>query len=213
MPDEEYKIKDIIEIEHFGESELVEKLRHVTMLKDEKTKPYEKAYISLEILAISELFPAQRYVWKPELYKVRSLKWQLERHGIDLFKLDGFVRMHFQEEPKVIDLLPPIVEEVIERNGHVVRIINDGMHRIYLAYLEWVIPQVVFIRGVPKSLPYYAFPIPDNDWGKIDVRDDIPEEFIKKWHRIEQNKKLYRNFNSSFENVGGPRGNPIKSLS
>jgi len=28
----------------------------------------------------------------------------------------------------------------------------------------------------------------------------------KKFHRIRENKKLYRNFNSAFLNVGGPRG-------
>jgi len=105
-----------------------------------------------------------------------------------------------------VDLLPPVIEEFIEKNGRVVRIINDGMHRVYLAFLEWIVPQVIYVRGVPKNLPYYAFPIPEQDWTKIEIVDDIPARYIKKWHRIEKNKRLYRNFNSAFINVGGPRG-------
>jgi len=34
----------------------------------------------------------------------------------------------------------------------------------------------------------------------------IPEGVLKKWHRIPDNKRLYRDFNSAFLNVGGPRG-------
>ena len=197
----------IIQVEHFSASELIRRLRKVTMLEDENITPYQLAFISLENISTDDLFPAQRYVLKDDLLMVRHLKWELERFDIDIFQLDGFVRIHLENEPEPIDLLPPIIEESIERNGHITHIINDGMHRIYMAYLEWVIPQVVFIRGVSKQLPYYSYPIPDRNWGTIELRDDIPKGFIKKWHRIEANKKLYRNFNSAFRNVGGPRGN------
>jgi hypothetical protein len=205
----ELKIK-ILEVEQFSEQDLIERLRKLTMLEDESVFPYRNTFISLENISLDDLFPAQRYVLKQELLKVRGLKWQLEDHGIDLFNLNGFVRMKLEGEPEPVDLLPPVVEEIIERNGRIANIINDGMHRVYTAYLEWVIPQVVFVRGLPKNIPYYSFPIPEKDWTKIELRDDIPTGFIKKWHRIEQNKKLYRNFNSVFENVGGPRGNTAK---
>lgn len=200
------KIK-VLKVEQFSEQDLIDRLRKLTMLKDETVYPYEKAFVSLENISTEDLFPAQRYVLKEELLKVRTLKWELEKHGVDLFNLNGFVRMTLEGEPEPIDLLPPIVEEQIEKNGRIANIINDGMHRVYSAYLEWVIPQVVFVRGLPKDLPYYSFPIPERDWSKIELKDDIPSSFIKKWHRIEDNKKLYRNFNSSFTNVGGPRGN------
>lgn len=205
----ELKIK-ILEVEQFSEQDLIKRLRKLTMLEDESVFPYKNAFISLENISLDDLFPAQRYVLKQELLKVRGLKWQLEDHGIDLFNLNGFVRMKLEGTPEPVDLLPPVVEEIIERNGRIANIINDGMHRVYTAYLEWVIPQVVFVRGLPKNIPYYSFPIPEKDWTKIELRDDIPIGFIKKWHRIEQNKKLYRNFNSVFENVGGPRGNTAK---
>jgi len=205
----ELKIK-ILEVEQFSEQNLLKRLRSLTMLEDESVFPYKNSFMSLENISVDDLFPAQRYVLKQELLKVRELKWQLEEHGIDLFNLNGFVRMKLEGESEPVDLLPPVVEEFIERNGRIVNIINDGMHRIYTAYLEWLIPQVVFVRGLQKDIPYYSFPIPEKDWTKIELRNDIPKDFIKKWHRIEHNKKLYRNFNSVFENVGGPRGNTAK---
>lgn len=193
-------------VEHFNEIELVSRLRKVTMLEDQEVHPYKDAYISIERIAVDELASPQRYVLNRQLKKLRELKWALEEHGVDFFNLNGFVRIYLEGQDEPVDLLPAIVEEMIERNGRIAPLINDGMHRVYLAYLEWVIPQVVFVRGVPKSLPYYAFPIPDNDWRKIEILDEIPPTFIKKWHRTEHNKKLYRNFNSAFKNVGGPRG-------
>lgn len=196
----------IITAQVFSSTELTQRLRNVTMLEDRSVKPYENAMISLEKIAVEDLFPAQRYVLKRELEKVRALKWELQKHGIDIFNLDGFVRMEVRDSDEPVDLLPPIIEESIERNGRITHIINDGMHRIFLAYLEWVIPQVVFIRGVPKDLPYYAYPIPEKNWSAIEMRDSIPPELLKKWHRIEKNKQLYRDFNSAFKNVGGPRG-------
>ncbi len=198
----------ILEVTQFSEQDLIDRLRGLTMLEDETIHPYENAFISLENICIDDLFPPQRYVMKKELLKIRELKWRLEEHGVDLFNLGGFVRLTLEGEEEPIDLLPPVVEEFIERNGKIAHIINDGMHRVYVSYLEWVIPQVVFIRGLPRHIPYYAYPIPEKDWTKIELRDDIPKTFIKKWHRIEQNKTLYRNFNSVFKNVGGPRGNP-----
>ncbi len=194
-------------VEKFSAEELVRRLKNVTMLEDPGVKPYEQAFISLENMAVDDLHPPQRYALKEGLLKMRSLKWALQEHGVDLFNLNGFVRLTLAGYDEPVDLLPPIIEESIEKNGRVAHIICDGMHRVYLAYLEWVIPQVVFVRGLPKSLPYYSFPIPDRDFSKVELRDDIPDGFIKKWHRIERNKTLYRDFNSSFTNVGGPRGN------
>ncbi len=196
----------ILHVERFDEAALLQRLRNVSMLLQPDVFPYREAFLSLENIAVENLDPPQRYVLKKELDKVRDLKWELEEHGVDLFNLGGFARITLEGVDEPIDLLPPIVEESIERNGRVAHIINDGMHRVYVAYLEWVVPQVVYARGVPKHLPYYAFPIPDKDWTKIELLDHIPETFIKKWHRIPNNKALYRNFNSAFVNVGGPRG-------
>ncbi|MBI4775424.1 MAG: hypothetical protein HY788_14845 [Deltaproteobacteria bacterium] len=195
----------IKEIHHFDETELIQRLRDVCMHEDRDTYVYRNTFISLEKIQTRHLSPPQYYILRSELDKVRSLKWALQERGFDLFRLDGFLRLTIEGFGEPIDLLPPIVEESIEADGSLHLIVNDGMHRIYLAYLEWQIPQVVFVRGVPKELPYYAFPIPLG-WEKLEVREDIPSGYVKKWHRIEQNKMLYRDFNSAFTNVGGPRG-------
>ncbi|HMK33825.1 MAG TPA: hypothetical protein VK463_02075 [Desulfomonilaceae bacterium] len=191
-------------VERFSEHDLIDRLRDVTMLKAPDVKVYKNAFISLENVATESLSPPQNYILRGELKKVRELKWALEEHQIDLFNLNGFVRLTLEEYDEPMDLLPPIVEESVEKNGVVHLIVNDGMHRVYMALREWVIPQVVLIRGVPKNLPYYAFPLPGG-WSKVEERDDLPHDYLKKWHRIENYYALYRNFNSSFVNVGGPR--------
>lgn len=194
----------ILEVQRFNPDQLVERLRDVTMLKAPETKIYGNAFISLENIAPSQLAPPQNYILREELKKVRELKWSLEEHGINIFQLNGFIRLKLENTREPVDLLPPIVEESIERDGTIHFIVNDGMHRVYMALREWVIPQVVLIRGIPKELPYYAYPVPGG-WSSVEERDDLPPGFLKKWHRIANYHALYRNFNSTFVNVGGPR--------
>ncbi|MEJ2717137.1 MAG: hypothetical protein P8182_08350 [Deltaproteobacteria bacterium] len=191
-------------VERFPEHVLVEKLRDVTMLKAPEVKVYDKAFISVERVAVRSLSPPQNYILRSELKKVRDLKWALEDHGVNIYRLDGFARLMLEGHEEPMDLLPPIVEESIEQDGSVHLIVNDGMHRVYMAMREWVIPQVVLVRGIPKHLPYYAFPVPGG-WTNIEERDDLPPGYLKKWHRIANYHALYRNFNSAFKNVGGPR--------
>ncbi|MBI4963530.1 MAG: hypothetical protein HY913_09665 [Desulfomonile tiedjei] len=194
----------IVAVERFPVDALIERLREVTMLKAPEIKVYGKAFISVEHISITSLSPPQNYILREELKKVRELKWALEEHGVDIFRLDGFVRLTLDGYDEPVDLLPPIVEESIEKDGTVHFIVNDGMHRVYMALREWVIPQVVLVRGIPKDLPYYAYPVPGG-WNHIEERDDLPPGYLKKWHRIENYHALYRNFNSAFSNVGGPR--------
>ncbi len=194
----------IKKLEQFSEGDLVQRLREITMLKAPDIKIYDNTFISLEKLNVEQLAPPQNYILRSELTKVRELKWALQEYGIDIFQLDGFVRMWLDEDSEPVDILPPVVEESIEKDGSIHFIICDGMHRVYMALREWVMPQVVLIRGIPKDLPYYAFPVP-RGWERVEERDDIPAGYLKKWHRIENYHALYRNFNSSFTNVGGPR--------
>ncbi|SFM68582.1 hypothetical protein [Thermodesulforhabdus norvegica] len=192
-------------IEHHGAEELITRLRKVTLLKRPEVRIYESCTISLEKISTSSIYPTQRYVLLQELTKVRELQWALQEHGYDMFQLNGYLNIWIDDSTDPITLLPPVVEESIERDGRVVVLINDGMHRLYLAHRQWIIPQVVFIRGVPKEYPYYAYPNPFQ-WDGIDLIDELPEGYIKKWHRIRDYHSLYRNFNSAFSNVGAPRG-------
>lgn len=195
----------IAKVHHVGKNELLKLIKKVSMLTNPEIYPYKNAFVSLEKISTDYLKPAQTYVLADELKKVRELKWALSEHGIDIYQLDGYVKMWLEDELHPIDVLPPVVEESIEADGSIANIVNDGMHRVFMARLDYVIPQVVFVRGAPKELPYYAFPIPDG-WDKVNIVEDLPEGFIKKWHRIRNYKSLYRNYNSAFENVGGPRG-------
>jgi hypothetical protein len=114
-------------------------------------------------------------------------------------------------EEVVYDLYPPIVEESFEADGRLALIINDGMHRLYLARLEWVVPQVTYVRGIPKEYPYYAFPRPGG-WEGLDLLADNPDpqRYLKKCHRTRHNKKLYRDFQAVFQNVGRSRSRLLK---
>ncbi len=197
---------NILHVERFNETDLVSRMKEVRMLEDPEVLVYRDALISLERIHTRHLSPPQYYLLRTELEKVRNLKWALEEHGVDLFRLNGFVRLTLEGFEQPVDLLPPVIEESFEDDGSVHLLVNDGMHRVYLSYLEWKIPQVIYVRGVPRHLPYYAFPIPGG-WDKLEIREDIPAGYVKKWHRIQFNKRLYRDFNSAFQNVGGPRGN------
>ncbi|MBF0275019.1 MAG: hypothetical protein HQK84_07290 [Nitrospinae bacterium] len=199
----------ITKITHHTTDELIKHLREVTLMKQPDQRIYKDVFISLEQMSIESITPAQRYVLADELNKVRDLKWAIEEHGYNIFKLEGYLSVWLEGEEEPIDLLPAVVEESIEADGKVISILNDGMHRTYLARLEWQTPQVIHVRGVPKEKPYYAFPIHEG-WDKVEIVNELPPGYIKKWHRIKEYKTLYRDFNSAFKNVGGPRGHFVK---
>lgn len=199
---------DIIRVEQHSDVELLEKMRQVSMLTRPDVYPYADARIQLARFGSARIAPAQRYVLERELLKVRDLRWALREHGVDLFQLDGYVTIYREDDPHYpIDVLPPVVESSVENGGMRCSILNDGMHRVYLARMEHAPLRVVYVENV--AFPYYAFPLVGG-WDGVEIRSDLPEGYIKKWHRIADYKSLYRNFNSAFVNVGGPRGNDAK---
>ncbi len=201
------KVEKVVYHDH---DELIERLRGVRLLKDPDVLVYRGCVISLERIAPSCLYPAQRYVLLQKLKKVRRLQWSLQQHGYDIFHLNGYLEIWPQGADTPFTLLPPVVEESIEQDGRVVALINDGMHRLYLARTQWIIPQVVYIRGIPKEYPYYAYPNPCQ-WEGIDLVEELPEGYVKKWYRTRDYHRLYRNFNSAFASVGAPRGRFTKT--
>ncbi|MDH7603237.1 MAG: hypothetical protein QHI38_13955 [Armatimonadota bacterium] len=196
---------DIERIERHSVDELIANMRRVGMLTDPNIKLYKDCRIEVVTLHTDEIAPAQRYVLVQEILKVRNLRWALREHGIDLFKLDGYITMWLQGYEEPIDVLPPVIERSVEADGSVMKILNDGMHRVYLARMERSPIQVVYVRDVPPQYPYYAYPLV-NGWNDVEIVDELPENYIKKWHRIPNYKTLYRDFNTAFRNVGGPRG-------
>jgi len=196
---------DIQQVEHHGVDELIANMRKVGMLTNPEVRLYSNSVIELATFHTDQIAPAQRYVLAQEIRKVRDLRWALREHGLDLFKLDGYLTMRLRDYDDPIDLLPPVIEESEEADGSVVKILNDGMHRVYLARMERSPIQVVYVRNVPEEFPYYAYPLV-NGWNEVAILDELPETYIKKWHRIKNYKTLYRDFNTGFQNVGGPRG-------
>jgi hypothetical protein len=186
----------------------------VPLLEKTDVLVYDQALISLELIHTRCLNPPQNYVWLKELRKTQELRWSLADRGVDLFRLNGYVTYTVRQadgEEATYDLYPPIVEESFEADGSVALIINDGMHRLYLARMEWVIPQVTYVRGIPKEYPYYAFPRPGG-WEGVDLLADNPDpqQYLKKGHRIRHNKSLYRDFQTVFQNVGRSRSRLLK---
>jgi hypothetical protein len=204
-----FRQMNIIAVQHHSVQELIDRLRRVPLFNQPDILIYEKALITLECIHTDSLHPPQNYIWLEELRKVQNVRWSLAAQGVDLFRLDGYVTYTVQQEDgseATYDVYPPIVEESIEADGTVALLINDGMHRVYLARLEWVAPQVVYVRGIPKEYPYYAYPRPER-WEGIDIlaENPDPETYLKKCHRRRDNKRLYRDFQAVFANVGRSR--------
>ncbi len=179
---------NIIALQCHPADELIACLRRVPLMEQPEVLIYEQALISLEQIHTDSLYPPQNYLWLQELRKTQDLRWSLAEQGVDLFRLDGYVTYTVRQDDgseATYDLYPPIVEESIEADGTVALLINDGMHRLYLARLEWLVPQVTYIRGVPKA-------------------------YLKKCHRMRHNKRLYRDFQGVFHNVGRPRSRLLK---
>jgi len=205
---------DIIALEHHPAEALIACLRKVPLLERTDVLVYSQALISLEQIHTNCLNPPQNYIWLQELRKTQELRWSLSAWGVDLFRLDGYVTYTVRlpgGEEVVYDLYPPVVEESFEADGRLALIINDGMHRLYLARLEWVIPQVTYVRGIPKEYPYYAFPRPGG-WEGVDLLADNPDpqRYLKKCHRTRHNKQLYRDFQAVFQIVGRSRSRLLK---
>ncbi|MDR3152748.1 MAG: hypothetical protein LBW85_00405 [Deltaproteobacteria bacterium] len=199
----------VLQAEPHGREEFFERMRQVGMLLDPDRRPYAEAELVLGDLPYEEIRPAQRYVLTDELFKVRQLDWELKRLGLDMLGLDGYLTLRLEGVPEPVDLLPPVVERIREADGSENNVLNDGMHRMYLGRVSWRTPRVLLVKNLPKDTPYYAYPLPGPDpWGQVTVieGDKVPSGFVKKWHRVPDNKRLYRDFNSAFLNVGGPRG-------
>jgi hypothetical protein len=199
----------ITKVDEHSYEELVSRLREVAMLKEPSVKPYAEANIELKSRPYSLFRPAQRYVLSDELLKVQHLEWELLNFGHHPLSLEGYLTIWTDYSDEPCDLLPPIIENITEFDGSQILVVNDGMHRLFVGRQEWRIPKVVIIDQLPAQYPYYAYPIPGTDpWEQVEILPGhtIPADYIKKWHRTADNKKLYRNFNSAFQNVGGPRG-------
>jgi hypothetical protein len=191
-------------VEHFSPETLIQKIRKVTLLLEPQHFPYQEAQIELCPLTTQEISPPQRYVLPEQLRLIQELRFQLQDWGYELFELQGYLQLWFEGQENPIGLIPPIIEQSIEHDHSRHWIICDGMHRCYLARTSFYIPQVLKITGI--TTPYYAYPNLKG-WDDVQILYEAPPSFIKKFHRLKDNKKLYRNFVPEFGNLSIPRGN------
>lgn len=195
---------EIVKFKFLSENDIISKLKNLTMLKDRTNHVYSEAYMSIISVNPTALFPCQYYILKSELDKKIELKEAFEKHmRRNIFALYGGYEFDVNNEPGSRTLIPPIIEESIELDGGIYPLINDGIHRIYLAMLLKTNITIIYIRGSKE--PYYAYPLP-NKWKDVKVVNEIIPGTVKKIYRITNNKKLYRNFDSVFTNCSAPRG-------
>lgn len=195
---------EIAYIEQHSIAQLIENIQSVGLLTRPDILVYKDSLIELATFHTDEIAPAQRYVLTYELKKVQELRWSLLEHNIDLFCLNGYITIWLDGYDDPIDVIPPVIEQSAEADGSVANILNDGMHRVYLARMEHVPVQTVYIRNVPQQYPYYAYPLARR-WDDVEMIQSLPDGYIKKWYRTKDYKSLYRNFNMGFNNVGKPR--------
>lgn len=205
----------ILRVERHSKEELFEKLRKVTLLNRPNVLIYANSSLELKEFKAKDLAPAQRYVLIPGLEKIRALLCALIQHYVNLFRLDGYITIYIEGfEP--IDVLPPIIELSKEKDGKVYNLINDGMHRIFLAKLLNMPIQCVLIGNIPAAFPYYALPLP-NGWNGIEQLPALPAGYKKKEYRdlppeaapegkdVAESYEVYRAFDTAFTKVGEPR--------
>ncbi|MCE1247400.1 MAG: hypothetical protein LWY06_12205 [Firmicutes bacterium] len=191
----------IVRFEYFTEETLFQNLRQMHLKGRPELTIYRDANISLKENADpSEINFAQYYVLEKDLNEISLTRKCLLEYGVDIFKLKGFVRVYFKDsetgELGVFDTLPPIVEISAADGG--MPLLNDGMHRVYLAREAGSAINVVVVENADPAYPYYALPNHEG-WNNLTRCTEVPD--IKKNYRVKEYKTLFRDFNTSFINV------------
>jgi hypothetical protein len=200
--------------------ELERMVRGVPLLKKREDGSnvyvYENADISLRELGVNDVNPTSFYVIGENLQTQRDLRKALSSHGVDILHLEGAYEIK-NERGHVWTLMPPVVEvaerEVfyVPQDGEIeyldkvklnVPIINDGMHRAFLARELGESFNAVYVSGALSDFPFYAHP---NSWDKIKEVVEVPATKVeKKFYSREDCYGLYRDF--GVLGCGAPRG-------
>ena len=218
----------------FSEEETLDMIRRVPLLEKvdgEDFVPYRDSQIAFDHLRPRSVNPTTFYLLRRQLEFQRELrKVLIDEYEIDTLNLEGAVNISIDGgDPRV--LFPPVVEVTsvpIESFGALalgnfagqpeleyervfdrikVPIVNDGMHRIWIADEDGIsLTRVVYVTDPSERFPFYAYP---NGWNKIKIVDEVPKDpKDKKLYRLRNPKLLYRNFgvfNGSTMREGGQR--------
>ena len=200
----------ILKVEKYSLEDLIRNLRRVTIYNKPEVSIYARSKITYIGRKAEEVIPCQRFVSKENLDRIKKTEFELMRHGIDPFNLNGYVRIWFEGKDEPTDYLPPICEWAEEER---VFIVNDGFHRLYSAYLARKTIGVILISGIDPAFPNPSYSLPfTNPWEMLDLfknEKEIPETYIKRWYRVEDPKSLYRDYSSRnvFANITAPEEN------
>lgn len=197
----------ILKFEYYTEEILIENLRKIHLKGSPDLKIYKDARIYIkENVDTNEIHFPQYYVLEKDLGEIELTRKQLLEYGIDIFKLKGFVRVFYRDEDdyqvKIFDVLPPVVE--ISKADGDIPLLNDGMHRLYLAHREGCKINIITVENFDHRYPYYALPN-EGGWSNLKRCSEVPD--IKKNYRIKEYKTLFRDFNTAFINVTQSRTN------
>lgn len=196
----------VVAVEALPLDELLGRVRETRLRGHEQVQLFADSRIELLREADPEaLAPTQRYVLEPDLAAVRRMYDQLRERGIDMLALEGGVWASVENgetgESYVVPVIPPIVEESVEPDGRTVRIISDGMHRVWLARELGRSMNVIFVSDVPPEYPYYAYALPSG-WSEVTPLPELEDGFVKKEYREPENyKALFRLYNDVLPNV------------
>ena len=200
---------NIVRHEILSEVETLDRLRNVPLrgMEGDTKQVFIYRHAHLEILEntpVDSLVPPQRYVLKGRVDDIINLARIFEEREVDVFSLRGALLFWTDEiDPggDPIPFLPPVVEQSTEKDGRVVKLVNDGMHRVYAARSIGRRINIIFASNLPSEYPYYSYGMMEG-WGAVKVFDELPDEFQKKDYRNPSNyKALFRQFNKVFPGI------------
>lgn len=179
------------------------RLKKTQLIGYERELVYRDARISLKCdVDPRDIFPTQRYILKPLMLRTATLYQSLLWKGIDIMEMTGALWLKIREDDGVVKefhLTPPIVEFAQNPDtGADIYLLADGMHRTALAIKQGYPLNIILVNGV--SRPYYAHPL--KGWSEVQVFENLPTGFVKKYYRNPDNHKLlFRNYDIGFPNI------------
>lgn len=203
---------EIVKFEYYNKETLIQLLKEVHLKGKPHLKIFKDSHITLkENVLPDDICFSQYYVLEKDLLEISLTRKSLLEYGVDIFRLKGFIRVFYRDpddfQIRIFDVLPPVVE-ISEADGGI-SLLDDGMHRVYLAREAGSAINVVEIAGVDPQYPYYALPN-EKGWKNLQRCEEVPD--IKKNYRIKDYKLLFRDFNTSFINVTQSRTDKKPSL-
>lgn len=163
-------------------SEVVSRLRLVTIKGSPHVHPYGKSTIELKEVNPDDLWPCALYVLAGNLTTQRDLRTVMKVQGIDPLHLtEGCALVEFNwDNQEGLVLAPPLVE-VSEDDGNK-QVVVDGLHRVATGRDSGELTiAVAYVQKIAVPLP--SFPVP---WAEVQRVKTIPSTGSKRKFRFEE---------------------------